>query len=125
MKIKKTYYNNNTINIISYYNDKGIIHREDKPAMIKYYKDGTLEMVAYFENGMHHRLNKPAQAYYFKNGQIKEINYYVNGNLHRENGPAKITYNLSGQLTGKHYFINGKKIYNKDTIANMNQKKMY
>ena len=124
MKIKKTYYDDKKINTISYYNDNGIIHREGKPAMRKYYKDGSLEMVAYFENGVHHRYHKPAQAYYFKNGQLKEINYYLHGDLHRENGPAKITYDSNGKVKNKYYFIKGKKIYNKDIIAELEANKI-
>lgn len=61
-----------------WYNEKGQIHREDGPAVIRF--NGDKE---WWINGKNHRLDGPAIDYICG---FKE--WYINGELHREDGPA-------------------------------------
>lgn len=94
--------------------EKGLVHAEDKPAVILYFKTGTLESEIYCRNGLWHREDKPAITNYYQSGKVKSEYFYVNGRLHR-NGktkPAIIWYDEEGSViktarlkNGSPYFI--------------------
>jgi hypothetical protein len=63
---------------VLYYNEKGVLHRLDGPAVEK--ADGTKQ---WYVNGKLHRLDGPAIEYV--NGTKM---WYQNDKLHREDGPA-------------------------------------
>ena len=56
-------------------------HREDGPAAIGYYEDGS--SILYEQYCLHdklHRNDGPAYITYYENGNIKYQEYYINGN---------------------------------------------
>lgn len=55
------------------------LHREDGPAYIEYYYDGTLFCEFYYYNNQLHRLEGPAKIYYNPDGSIASISYYEFG----------------------------------------------
>ena len=54
------------------------LHREDGPAVISYYVNGSIEYEEYWYNNKKHRLNGPADIVYDKNGDIQNEWYYIN-----------------------------------------------
>lgn len=89
-------------------NDK--LHREDGPAYIKYYEDGTTEAEIYYINGKEHREERPAAIYFHENCEIKLQKYFINGELHNMGEPAYIEYCNLGCLLKEIYYENNKKI---------------
>jgi hypothetical protein len=67
-------------NRVVYRNEKGVLHREDGPAIV--YNDGTKY---FYKNGLLHREDGPAIEYANGDGA-----YYIYGQMHREDGPAEI-----------------------------------
>lgn len=59
-------------------NELGDLHREDGPAYIYYYEDGSLSIEEFRINGMYHRLDGPAQIGRFRDGSTWE-NFYIDG----------------------------------------------
>jgi antitoxin component YwqK of YwqJK toxin-antitoxin module len=98
--------------ITEYYTDEylvnGYYHREDGPAIIWYYGDGSIKQVNYYQNGKLHRLNAPAVICYNHNGTVCYEEYYLKDNLHRTDGPASIRYN--GNIKEEKYFLSGKEL---------------
>tara|TARA_R110000868_G_scaffold46524_5_gene153627 strand:- start:7733 stop:9010 length:1278 start_codon:yes stop_codon:yes gene_type:complete len=76
-----------------YYNDNGLYHREDGPAI-----EGVDGSKAWYINGIRHRDDGPAIEWY---DGSKE--WYLNGEWHREGGPAYEAANGD-----KYWYINGK-----------------
>ena len=57
-------------------------------------------------NGLLHRSNGPAIIYYFKNGSIEDETWYKSNMLHREGGPALIRYDRNGNIVEEKYYFN-------------------
>jgi len=57
-------------------------HREDGPALIKYYDNGNIEYEEYWINNIRHRLDGPAYIEYDETGKAKYQDYYINGKFH-------------------------------------------
>jgi hypothetical protein len=97
---------------ISYKNEKGELHREDGPALIKYHKfNNTITKEVFYKNGLRHREDGPALIKYFTEiagDVIKEEYYYKNDLIHREDGPAFISYNYDSKVTTEQYLQNDK-----------------
>jgi len=53
-------------------------HREDGPALIKYYDNSKIEIELYCINGTHNKLDGPAVIQYGINGNIISEFYYIN-----------------------------------------------
>jgi antitoxin component YwqK of YwqJK toxin-antitoxin module len=73
-----------------------------------HYSSGDIQSY-YFYNKLH-REDGPARIYYYPNGSIKHEFYYKNDKKHRDDGPAIIVYNINGNITSKQYYLNGKKV---------------
>ena len=99
LKVKRI--NNDTI---FYLNEK--LHRNDGPALIKFYENGVNER-AYYYNGKLHRNNDPAKIVTRVNGNILKEAYYFNGKIHRNNGPAVVWYHKDVSIKKENYFFNG------------------
>ena len=70
------------ISIISlFYRKCGVFHRDgDKPAIIYYNEDGSIETCRYYKNGKLHRDgDKPSIICYKVDGSIEEEHYFKNG----------------------------------------------
>jgi hypothetical protein len=82
-----------------WYNLKGQLHRENRPA-----SENANGDKCYYINGKRHRENGPAV-------EIKDgfKFYYINDKLHREDGPA-----IEHADGGKWYFINDKALTEKE-----------
>jgi antitoxin component YwqK of YwqJK toxin-antitoxin module len=57
----------------------GKLHREDGPAVIKYFEDGKIQKEHYFRMNEYHRLDGPALIIYDENGSIKYQEYWIHG----------------------------------------------
>jgi hypothetical protein len=85
----------------------GLIHREDKPALIKTF-NGFLYSETYYLNNMCGRKDSsPSEIFYYNNGQVEKEYYTAGGLIHREDGPAIIYYNYKGHIINEVYSIDG------------------
>lgn len=71
--------------------ERGLLHREDGPAFVVRV-DGSTETEAWYLNGQLHRQDNPAITRYFPNGMPRAEEWYLEGEKHREDDPAEITY---------------------------------
>lgn len=93
---------------IEYTNDKGSLHREDGPAYIDHYLDGTIYCESFYINGSRHREVGPAEIkYYGYSGLILSESFYLHNSLHREVGPAVIKYYACGSIDVEEFFLYG------------------
>jgi hypothetical protein len=60
-------------------NEAGSLHREDGPAQINYYRDGSIEWEEFHIAGKIHRKSGPAQICYHPDGSIDWVFFYVSG----------------------------------------------
>lgn len=117
---KEFYYTDNVVNrnggkpaVISYTFDSnyghkirdkmwvvnGKIHREDdEPALVKYHKNGSLDIEIWFQNDEIHRENDaPAvRKYHYNSVNVEEERWFLNGNLFRKNNLNTVIYNEHG-----------------------------
>lgn len=100
--IKTTFINNGRNKVEKYYKG-GKLHRDDGPAHIFYYEDGTLSIEKYWTNGEICR-NKTLSGYgptfisYYESGVKRKEEFRIEKNiLHRLTGPAVIRYYESGE----------------------------
>ena len=90
-----------------YYRD-GKIHRDDGPAWIFRYADGSVLSEEYYRDGKIHRDDGPAWSFHTADGSVWREDYYRNDKLHREGGPARIIGMLSPEGPQEEYFRDGK-----------------
>ena len=81
--------------------DNGVLHRDDGPALISTYPDGTREET-WYRNGERHRDDDPALILASADGSREEI-WYRHGKPHREDGPAVVTIEAEGTGDEKWY----------------------
>ena len=62
-----------------WYNDSNKLHREDGPAVIGYYKNGTVEKEYWFRDDKRHREDGPAEISYREDGTICHKSWYKEG----------------------------------------------
>ena len=113
---------------IKYYNQHGLLHRVDGPAVIYTVGDDDMRhgRKEWYLNGQLHRVDGPAiddkqQKRWYLNGQRHRTDgpaieytdgwkeWWVNGQLHREDGPAMICPDF--RWLGNKYWLNGKRNY--------------
>lgn len=109
-----------------WYMKKGILHRDDGPAIITYHNyDNKFHQILYdwfkympeqqifkqtwFRYGKLHREDGPAMI--LRHPKFYREEYYINGKLHREDGPAKFSRylktNKRQEVIRMKYYING------------------
>jgi antitoxin component YwqK of YwqJK toxin-antitoxin module len=88
-------------------NADGVLHRDDGPAIIIYFSNGTIESESFYINGKLHREDGPAIIIYFSNGTIESESFYISDKLHREDGPSQIYYNSDGSIDAEAFNISG------------------
>jgi len=79
----------------------GRLHRvEDRPAVVCYNRDGSVESKRYYKDGYLHRDgDKPAFANYNGDGGVEYEVHYKDGKRHREGDkPARVWYNKDGSV---------------------------
>lgn len=130
---------NGSIKKIEYYNENGVLHRENLPAYTlyqelygcedwcpyyiktkKWYADGHITKEEHYnvEETITRKYEYNGDivfrtTYYYDNGNIKKIAYInTDRQYHREDGPAVTIYNEDGSILAKQYYYNGKKIAN-------------
>lgn len=99
---------NNTDNIVSeawYY--KGMLHRIDGPAYIKYSGPGKIAEKCWYLFGRVHRSTGPAIVTYRSHLQVLWEMWFNNGLEHNSAGPAVIGYSELGFVVWKEYYIGG------------------
>ena len=94
---------------------------DDKPASIVVNKNGNVIEKSYYTNGKLHRFNKPAFIKYWKDKILCE-RYYAYGKLHRENGPAEILYTIDGYIRERNYYFNDEKIDYSESVIRYNDR---
>lgn len=67
------------INIQDVFKLNGRVHKEDGPAWIDYFEDGSISEEAYYIDGKMHREDGPAHIEYHRGGSVKYLFYYING----------------------------------------------
>lgn len=82
------------------------IHRDgDEPAFIDYYPDGKFKLVQYYHYNNIHRDDGPANIEYYTNGTIGKEVWFKNNRRNRDGDkPAMITYNSDGTLDYEFWF---------------------
>lgn len=74
---------------------KDELHRDDGPAITKYFNDGAKDEEIWYKHGLEHRENGPAIISYNDKTIISET--WINeGVVHRIDGPADIRYHDEG-----------------------------
>ena len=113
MSYRKNFYTSGQLLEEGYYitvNGEELLHREDGPAYIMYYEDGTKGREQYFVYGDFHREDGPAATIWFEDGKLSAEKYFVNGLFHRLDGPAEIYYFENGDVEDEIYYLNGKEV---------------
>jgi len=119
--IRKTY-KFGKLNEVMYFDKNNNFHRDDGPAIIKYWNDtDKLHYVIWYQNNMQHRNPSPdgttgaTYTQYLEDGITLHSEYwYVNNKLHRDGDlPACILYSVSDKLenfesTEKRWYKDGK-----------------
>lgn len=70
--------NEKTIKKYEHWTLNNKFHKQDSPAFIEYYSDGSVRYKEYWLYGELHNLNGPAYTFYNKNGTIFQEYYYIN-----------------------------------------------
>lgn len=96
----------------TWYRD-GKIHRDDKPADIRYWNNGNKSEENWYQDGNMHRENAPAQRGWYENGNKYYESWHYNGKQHRENGPAEILWDENGNVFKKEWWINDVRQYHR------------
>lgn len=87
------------------YSINGLSHREDAPAYTEFFgKSKKIKLKIYYNKGVIHNDNGPSIVTYFKSGKIKKQYYYKNGLYYRNDGPAIIDFNYKGKVIRKQYY---------------------
>jgi antitoxin component YwqK of YwqJK toxin-antitoxin module len=89
---------------------------DDLPSYICYNNDdnNSVYIKKWFVNGIAHRDNGPAVIKYYENGVINEETWIKNSKFHRDNNikgenlPSQITYYEDGKIKDKKWFKEGK-----------------
>lgn len=106
-KIERMYHNCGALHYEFHFIEGTIIHhREDGPALIKFYRNGIIQRNEYLLNGLTHRIDGPAKIIYDLRGEIQHLQYLINGKWHREDGPAIIEYDEFGHERYHTYMYN-------------------
>lgn len=74
----------------------GLAHRDDGPALIRYYPGGNLQMAQWLVHGQNHRDDGPSYISYYEDGQTSAREYSKRNVRHREDGPAFTAWSESG-----------------------------
>jgi hypothetical protein len=94
--------------------DKWDLHREDGPAKISFYPDGSLNAEHYSIKGKMHRNGAPAQIFYNRNGSAAVCSFWNYDKRHRIDGPAYFAYDSCGSIGGEEFWINNKLLGHKE-----------
>ena len=92
-KIDKLYYSSGELWGVTYRNVSGEYHREDGPAYIRYYEDGSVSIETYWLNDTYHRANGPAYISYYEDGSIDYEAYFINGKRATKEQIKEIKFN--------------------------------
>jgi antitoxin component YwqK of YwqJK toxin-antitoxin module len=108
IKIKKTYYPKGDLHSVMY-TKNGKRHREDGPAVLRYWNSSGLVMVKeYYVEGKRHREGGPAEIWYKEDGTLKYESFYVDGYPRDcEKGALYIDYHKNGNVRVETYKRDG------------------
>ena len=74
------------------------IHRSDGPAIINYYKNGSVISQEWWVHNETHREGLPARITYFENGDIESQQWWTHSVLGRKDGCSTIWYKPDGSI---------------------------
>jgi hypothetical protein len=92
--------------LLTWYNEKDQLHREDGPAWIQNNHDGHIFEV-WYKNDIYHRIGAPASIIR-RNDLVIGETWYENGELHRIGGPAVLRLDENGIVQEELWIENGK-----------------
>jgi antitoxin component YwqK of YwqJK toxin-antitoxin module len=81
--------------------------------LYEYYDDGSILNAKYYnsDNRLHRDGDEPAITKYFKDGSIDYVTYWNNNRLHRDGDePASIEYDRDGNITRSVHFRDGARV---------------
>lgn len=96
---------------IRFINARRALHRDHGPALMTWFKDGTVDTMAFFKDGKEHNPQGAALKRFFKDGKPWTVEFFLEGEFHNENGPALREFNEEGKETWREFWIHGKRIY--------------
>jgi|15BtaG_2_1085339.scaffolds.fasta_scaffold11627_4 hypothetical protein len=62
-------------------NAQGMLHKEDGPAYIEFFADGSIRIESWYEEGHRHNITGPASMYYNCKGEVYSRIYALNGTI--------------------------------------------
>lgn len=90
------------------------LRKEYKMPHLTYRGTGSISSETWLNDGQYHREDAPAVIKYYENGSVQSEEWYINDKLHREDGPAEIYYDEAGSVEVEAYHINGKELSKSD-----------
>lgn len=86
-----------------------MLHREDGPSMIGWYKNGNKQYENWYKNGLRHRKQSgegsgPAEIRWYENGNKQYEYWYINGKQRRKYNvrsnklPCYTCYDINGKI---------------------------
>jgi len=104
-EVKIDYYSNGQKRYEEWYlNDKR--HREDGPAIQRWYESGQ-KYEEWYLNNKEHREDDPSCQNWYENGQKRYEYWYLNNKIHREDGPSYQQWLYNGQKNYEEWSLNG------------------
>jgi len=74
-----------------------------------YYDNNNLKKVTFYEDSKDYwnRYDGPAVVEYYENGNVKCESWFLDNKLNRFDGPAKTFYDIHGRIVKEEYFVKG------------------
>jgi len=91
--------------------ERGLLHREDGPAVVKKRADGSVRMELWLRFGKLHREDGPAETEWRLDGDPDSEHWYLRGQLHRDPavGPAITFYGREHKPQTRCWYFYGRK----------------
>jgi len=86
-----------------------VFETEEPIIQTKHYKDGSFAK-QWFLNGKMHREDGPAEIGYYPDGSVSYTSWYIDDEAHREEGPAWIEYNKDGSVRYEMWSLGGNSV---------------
>ena len=86
-----------------------LVESEEPIIQTKHYKDGS-SVKQWFLNGKMHKEDGPAEIGYYPDGTVSYTSWFIDDEAHREDGPAWIEYNKDGSVRYEMWSLDGNSI---------------
>jgi hypothetical protein len=106
VKAEKTFEDGTVLLVEDHFDESGRFHRIGAPARLVWPPNNAEHTAEYFVHGEYHREDGPALIRRYADGSVLEC-YYNHGKLHRDDGPAHILRRADGGIETEQYWHNG------------------